>query len=119
MRVSAQYPPASSNVYDSPDRMSLQSALIGFLFSKLLPTPITAQENIVLQTTAVATGTVSRDHDRWMDVAQFRFQMPLAAGFVGILPALGLLEEDRDGSPPVHLSWLASIGWSCAVAYFG
>ncbi|KAH8096690.1 OPT oligopeptide transporter protein-domain-containing protein [Cristinia sonorae] len=82
--------------------MSLQSALIGFLFSKLLPTPITAQENIVLQTTAVATGT-----------------MPLAAGFVGILPALGLLDEDRDGSPPIHLSWLASIGWSCAVAYFG
>ncbi|THH30332.1 hypothetical protein EUX98_g3842 [Antrodiella citrinella] len=82
--------------------MSLQSALIGFLFSKLLPTPITAQENIVLQTTAVATGT-----------------MPLAAGFVGILPALGLLDEDRDGSPPIHLTWIASIGWSCAVAYFG
>lgn len=45
--------------------------------------------------------------------------MPLAAGFVGILPALGLLDAERDGSPPVHLSWLASIGWSCAVAYFG
>ncbi|KAI0782338.1 OPT oligopeptide transporter [Abortiporus biennis] len=82
--------------------MSLQSALIGYLMSKFLPTPITAQENIVLQTTAVATGT-----------------MPLAAGFVGILPALGLLEEDRDGTPPVHLSWIASVGWSCAVAFFG
>jgi len=82
--------------------MSLQSALIGFLLSKLLPKPITAQENIVLQTTAVATGT-----------------MPLAAGFVGILPALGLLEEDRDGSPPIHLSWFATVGWSCAVAFFG
>ncbi|CAL1715806.1 unnamed protein product [Somion occarium] len=82
--------------------MSLQSALIGYLLSRFLPTPISAQENIVLQTTAVATGT-----------------MPLAAGFVGILPALGLLEEDRDGSPPIYLSWIASVGWSCAVAFFG
>ena len=39
-------------------RMSLQSALIGFLISRLLPTPLTAQELIVVQTTAVATGTV-------------------------------------------------------------
>lgn len=45
--------------------------------------------------------------------------MPLAAGFVGILPALGLLEEEKDGSPPIHLSWLAAVGWSCSVAFFG
>lgn len=38
--------------------MSLQSALIGFLVSKLLPTPMSPQENVVIQTTAVATGTV-------------------------------------------------------------
>lgn len=82
--------------------MSLQSALIGFLLSKMLPTPLSPQEIIVVQTTAVATGT-----------------MPLAAGFVGILPALGLLEEEKDGSPPIHLSWLAAIGWSCSVAFFG
>ncbi|KAH9933658.1 OPT oligopeptide transporter protein-domain-containing protein [Epithele typhae] len=82
--------------------MSLQSALIGFLMSKLLRRPMTPQENVVLQTTAVATGT-----------------MPLAAGFVGILPALGLLDEERDGVPPVHLSWIAAVGWSCAVAFFG
>ncbi|KAH7915658.1 OPT oligopeptide transporter protein-domain-containing protein [Hygrophoropsis aurantiaca] len=82
--------------------MSLQSALIGFLLSKLLPTPLSAQEICVLQTTAVATGT-----------------MPLAAGFVGILPALGLLDEELDGSPPIHLSWLAAVGWSCSIAFFG
>ncbi|KAG2035225.1 OPT oligopeptide transporter protein-domain-containing protein [Suillus americanus] len=82
--------------------MSLQSALIGFLLSKMLPTPLSPQEIIVVQTTAVATGT-----------------MPLAAGFVGILPALGLLEEEKDGSPPIRLSWLAAIGWSCSVAFFG
>ena len=40
-------------------RMSLQSAIIGFLLSKLLAIPITPQENVVVQTTAVATGTVN------------------------------------------------------------
>lgn len=82
--------------------MSLQSALIGFLLSRFLPTPMTPQENIVVQTTAVATGT-----------------MPLAAGFVGILPALSMLDEERDGVAPIYLSWLGAVGWSCAVAYFG
>ena len=38
--------------------MSLQSAIIGFLICKLLAVPITPQENVVVQTTAVATGTV-------------------------------------------------------------
>ncbi|KAF8149886.1 oligopeptide transporter [Crassisporium funariophilum] len=82
--------------------MSIQSALIGFLVSRMLPTPLSPQEIIVVQTTAVATGT-----------------MPLAAGFVGILPALTLLSEDRDGSPPIHLTWLGLVGWSCSVAFFG
>ncbi|PSR88724.1 hypothetical protein PHLCEN_2v5075 [Hermanssonia centrifuga] len=45
--------------------------------------------------------------------------MPLAAGFVGILPALGMLDETRDGAPPLRLSWLSAVGWSCAVAFFG
>ncbi|KAJ3988975.1 OPT oligopeptide transporter protein-domain-containing protein [Lentinula detonsa] len=82
--------------------MSLQSALIGFLVSRMLPTPLTPQEIILVQTTATATGT-----------------MPLAAGFVGIIPALGLIDPERDGSPPIHLTWVAGIGWSCAVAFFG
>jgi len=82
--------------------MSIQSALLGFLVSKFLPTRLTPQEIIVVQTTAVATGT-----------------MPLAAGFVGILPALTLLDELRDGSPPIYLSWVAAVGWSCSVAFFG
>ena len=45
--------------------------------------------------------------------------MPLAAGFVGILPALGLLDEKTDGTPPLHLTWIAAVGWSCSVAFFG
>ncbi|PPR00882.1 hypothetical protein CVT24_000367, partial [Panaeolus cyanescens] len=83
-------------------QMSIQSALIGFLVSRMFPTPLTPQEIIVVQTTAVATGT-----------------MPLAAGFVGILPALTLLSEERDGSPPIHLSWIGAAGWSLSVAFFG
>jgi hypothetical protein len=43
-------------------RMSLQSALIGFLISRLLPVPLSPREIVVVQTTAVATGTV-RDPD--------------------------------------------------------
>jgi uncharacterized oligopeptide transporter (OPT) family protein len=82
--------------------MSLQSALIGYLISLSLPTPITPQENVVIQTTAAATGT-----------------MPLAAGFVGILPALGLLEESTDGVSAIRLSWIAAVAWSLAIAYFG
>lgn len=50
---------------------------------------------------------------------QNRLQMPLAAGFVGILPALGLLDETRDGVPAIHLSWWSAIAWSLAVAFFG
>lgn len=45
--------------------------------------------------------------------------MPLAAGFVGILPALGLLDETRDGVGPLNLSWIATIAWSCSIAFFG
>ncbi|KAI0259895.1 OPT oligopeptide transporter [Gloeopeniophorella convolvens] len=90
--------------------MSLQSSIIGFLISKLLPTPITPQENVVLQTTAVATGTAG---------SCLCAAMPLAAGFVGIIPALSLLDEERDGSPPITLTWASAICWSCAVAYFG
>ena len=82
--------------------MSLQSALIGFLLSRVLASSITPQENVVVQTTAVATGT-----------------MALAAGFVGIIPALGLLNLAQDGTPPIHLSWTAALAWSFAVAYYG
>ena len=45
--------------------------------------------------------------------------MPLAAGFVGILPALGMLNEERDGVPPINLTWMAAIGWSFSIAFFG
>jgi hypothetical protein len=45
--------------------------------------------------------------------------MPLAAGFVGIIPALGLLNLKDDGVSGFQFSWLNSMGWSLAVAFFG
>ena len=88
--------------------MSLQSALLGFGIFKLVPKvfpnsrPFTVQENVVLQTTAVATGT-----------------MPLAAGLVGIVPALEMLNEELDGQGPVVLGFGKLVCWCLAVAFFG
>ncbi|BGP25730.1 OPT super [Rhodotorula toruloides] len=90
--------------------MSLQASLLGFAVFKVLPNsplfdrrPLTVHENIVLQTIAVATGT-----------------LPLAAGFVGVIPALAQLSPDLDsGAQPLILSWPALLAWSIAVAFFG
>jgi uncharacterized oligopeptide transporter (OPT) family protein len=82
--------------------MSIQSALIGRLLGTLFKRPFSAEENVILQTTAVATGT-----------------MPLAAGFVGIIPALSLLNEEQDGSGPVRFTWSMGIAWSFGIAFFG
>ncbi|OCF41916.1 oligopeptide transporter 8 [Kwoniella heveanensis CBS 569] len=91
--------------------MSLQSALLGFAIFKFLPLvprlfpsskPLTPQENVVLQTTAVATGT-----------------MPLAAGLVGIIPALGMMTMKEDGRDPIVLSYWSLVLWCLAVAFFG
>ncbi|SCZ87615.1 BZ3500_MvSof-1268-A1-R1_Chr2-2g05081 [Microbotryum saponariae] len=71
--------------------MSLQASLLGFAVFK-----------IVLQTTAVATGT-----------------LPLAAGLVGVIPALAQLSPSIDGSPPLVLSFVALCAWCFAVAFFG
>lgn len=90
--------------------MSLQSALLGFAIFKFIPRvlptlvskPFTPQENVILQTVAVATGT-----------------MPLAAGLVGIIPALEMLTQKEDGRDPVVLSYGSLVLWCLAVAFFG
>lgn len=90
--------------------MSLQSSLLGFAVFKLpIPKflspssrPFTAQENVVVQTTAVATGT-----------------LPLAAGLVGIIPALEQLDLTLDGVGPMKLSFWQLIGWSIGICFFG
>lgn len=45
--------------------------------------------------------------------------MPLAAGLVGIIPALAQLSPKLDGSEPIILSPLSLIGWCLAIAFFG
>lgn len=87
--------------------MSLQSSLLGYAIFKAVPgrfldRPLSIKENVLLQTTATAMGT-----------------MPLSAGLVGIIPALAQLSPKLDGSQPIILSPLALIGWCLAVAFFG
>jgi hypothetical protein len=76
---------------------SLQSALLGYGICRVLRiSPFTATHHVILQTTAVAAAT-----------------LPLAGGFVSVLPALAMLDH------PFKLTsgqlWL----WSLAVAFFG
>ncbi|KAG0347208.1 hypothetical protein BG004_008186 [Podila humilis] len=86
--------------------MSLQSSLLGFAIFKAakpyLTVPFGPAENIVLQSIAVATGT-----------------MPLAAGFVGIIPALQMMTTKDNPSGPIHLSATEMILWCLAIAFFG
>eukprot|EP00873_Tetraselmis_striata_P000447 jgi/Tetstr1/420711/TSEL_011794.t1 len=87
---------------------SLQSALLGFGFFRLLrgrgwAAGFSAAENVIVQTTAVATAT-----------------MPLAAGFVGIIPALQQLTPEEN--PPGGGVWLSPpqmLAWGAALAFFG
>ena len=85
--------------------MSLPSSLVGFsvfkAFESHLSFPFTEPENVLVQTVAVATGT-----------------MPLAAGLVGIIPALEkFLTADEGG--PLNFSSGQLIIWSFGVAFFG
>ncbi|RCI05758.1 hypothetical protein CU098_001285, partial [Rhizopus stolonifer] len=86
--------------------MSLQSSLLGFAifkpFQPMLRHTFGPIENVVLQTTAVATAT-----------------MPLAAGFVGVIPAMELMTKSDHPTGPVILSGQQLILWSLAVAFFG
>lgn len=85
--------------------MSMPSSLIGFaIFKSLahrLEVPFTPVENVLVQTVAVAVGS-----------------MPLSAGFVGVIPALEKLLKASEGGPIV-LSIPMLIFWSFGVAFFG
>jgi OPT family oligopeptide transporter len=82
---------------------SVQAAILGFLIFKGLhrfgwvAEPLSPYENVVLQTVSVASAT-----------------MPLAGGFVGIIPALTMMTPT-----PVTLSWWQQILWAFALAFFG
>ena len=45
--------------------------------------------------------------------------MPLAAGLVGIIPALEMLDVQLDGQGPVVLGFGSLVAWCLAVAFFG
>ena len=85
--------------------MNLPLSLLGFAvfkaFAKHLSYPFSMVENVLVQTVAVAVGT-----------------MPLAAGLVGIIPALEKLLLPREGGP-LELSLGMLIIWSIGVAFFG
>ena len=85
--------------------MNLPLSLLGFAIfkslSKSLKTPFSAVENVLVQTVAVAVGT-----------------MPLAAGLVGIIPALEKLLLPQEGGP-LSLSWGQLVVWSIGIAFFG
>ncbi|KAI7897227.1 OPT oligopeptide transporter protein-domain-containing protein [Mucor mucedo] len=86
--------------------MSLQSSLLGFAifkpFQPMLRHKFGPIENVVLQTTAVATAT-----------------MPLAAGFVGVIPAMELMTTDDNEGGALVLNGRQLILWSLGVAFFG
>ncbi|KAF7730159.1 hypothetical protein EC973_002767 [Apophysomyces ossiformis] len=86
--------------------MSLQASLVGFAIFKPFQHKLKAHfgpvENVVLQTVAVATAT-----------------MPLAAGFVGVIPALELMTTADNPDGPIVLSAWKLILWSLGVAFFG
>ncbi|KAF8421446.1 OPT oligopeptide transporter protein-domain-containing protein [Tirmania nivea] len=85
--------------------MSMPSSLIGFAIFKALAKnlefPFTPVENVLVQTVAVAVGS-----------------MPLSAGFVGVIPALEKLLRVEEGGP-LNLSVFQLIVWSMGVAFFG
>ncbi|KAH0562363.1 hypothetical protein GP486_002943 [Trichoglossum hirsutum] len=85
--------------------MTMPSSLIGFAvfktFAKHLSYPFTPVENVLVQTVAGAVGT-----------------MPLACGFVGVMPALEyLLTSDENG--PLGLGIKQLMIWSLGVCFFG
>jgi uncharacterized oligopeptide transporter (OPT) family protein len=85
--------------------MNLPLSLLGFAVFKAmnnhLSYPFSPVENVLVQTVAVAVGT-----------------MPLAAGLVGIIPALEKLLLPKEGGP-LELNWGMLIIWSVGVAFFG
>lgn len=85
--------------------MSLPASLLGFgifkIFQGHLNPEFSRLENVLVQTIAVASGT-----------------MPLGAGLVGVIPALEKLLTIEEGGP-LKISMPKLILWSAGVAFFG
>lgn len=95
--------------------MTLQGSLLGYALFKLIPmsievggyrivlmsTPLTMKENVVIQTVASAIGS-----------------LPLVSGAIGVLPALGLLDEEQDGVGPLIFSQVSLWLWTFGLALY-
>ena len=92
------YPPPTHPYHTGWVTMgSLQSALVGFAFCRLFRVrDFGPHHNVILQTTAVAAAT-----------------LPLAGGFVSIIPALEMLD------PPIKLSTMQIFLWCTGISFFG
>lgn len=80
--------------------MSMPAALLGFAWFKLVRSAITPQENVYIQSIAVAVGTG-----------------PLSFGLVGAIPAIQFLLSEEEGQ--IDFSWLSLTVWSSAIAFMG
>ena len=85
--------------------MAMPSALIGFVFFKVLAPylnlPFSPVENVLIQTVAGSAGT-----------------MPLGCGFVGVVPALEYLLKPEENGPLNLDFWRLSV-WAVGICLFG
>lgn len=80
--------------------MSMPAALLGFAWFKTVRSGLTPQENVYIQSVAVAVGTG-----------------PLSFGFVGAIPAIELLLTEDEGKTVLSIGKL--ILWSLGIAFMG
>lgn len=103
---------------------SLQSAMLGFgvfaAMHRLLGTkPLSVAENVIVQTTSVATATMPLAAGQYYATRRDTPPCTLNTGLVGVVPALGMLTPDENPGGPVHLSIAQLLLWSVALAFFG
>lgn len=89
----------------SSQQMPIVFALLGYLIFKLFTKagfhPLSKAENVLIVSTATATGC-----------------MPVTAGVAELFPAIEYILEPADGGP-LHLSWASMIVWSLGLCFFG
>ena len=80
--------------------MSMPAALLGFAWFRTLRQQLTAQENVYIQSVAVAVGTG-----------------PLSFGLVGAVPAIQLLLTDEEGRTSLNVPMIML--WSLGIGFIG
>ncbi|GMM51437.1 hypothetical protein DASB73_023950 [Starmerella bacillaris] len=80
--------------------MSMPAALLGFAWFKTLKSALTPQDNVYIQSVAIAVGTG-----------------PLSFGLIGAIPAVQFLLTEEEGR--ISFSVTKLILWSLAIGYMG